>query len=40
MRVTIILIVVRTFGTVPKGLEKELEEMEIRERVETMQMNA
>ena len=30
MRVTVILIVVGTLGTVPKGLEKGLEQLEIR----------
>ena len=37
MKVTMILIVVGALETVPKGLEKRLEELEIRERIETIQ---
>ena len=37
MKVTIIPIVIGTFGTVTKKLTKELEDMEIRGRVKTIQ---
>ena len=37
MRVMVILIVINWLGTVPKGLERELEEFEIRGRIETIQ---
>ena len=35
LRVTVIPIVVSALGTVPKGLERKLEELEIRGRIET-----
>ena len=35
MRVTVIPIVVGAFGTVPKGLEKRLNESEIKAKIET-----
>ena len=34
MRMTVILIVVGVFGTVPKGLEKKLVELEIKGKLE------
>ena len=37
MKVTIILIVIGTFGTVTTGLLEGLEDLKIRERVETIQ---
>ena len=37
MRVTVIPIVAGALGTFPKGLEKRLEELEIRRRIETIQ---
>ena len=37
MKVTIILIVIRAFGTVTKGLLMGLEDLEIRGKVETIQ---
>ena len=40
MKVTIILIVIGTFGTVTKGLLKELEDLEVGGRVETIQTTA
>ena len=36
MKVTVIPIVVDMLGTVPKSLENRLEELEIRERIETI----
>ena len=36
MRVTLIPIVSGTLGTVPKGLDQGLKELEIRERIETV----
>ena len=36
MKVTLITIVVNALGTVPKGLEKRLEELKIRGRIETI----
>ena len=38
MKVTVIPIVARALETVPKGVEKKKEELEIRERIETIQM--
>ena len=40
MKVTIIPIVIGTFGTVTKGLLKGLEELEVGGRVETIQTTA
>ena len=40
MKVTIILIVIRVFGTVTKGLLKRLEDLEAGGRVETIQTTA
>ena len=40
MKVTVIPIVVGTLGMVPKGLEKRLEEVEIRGRIEIIQTTA
>ena len=40
MNVTIILIVIGTFGTVTKGLLKGLEELEVGGREETIQTTA
>ena len=40
MRVMVILMVIDTLGTIPKGLEKRLEGLEIRERIETIQTSA
>ena len=37
MKVTIILIVIGAFGTVTKGLQKGLEDLEVGGRVETIQ---
>ena len=37
MKVTIIPIVIGTFGTVTKGLLKGLEDLEVGDRVETIQ---
>ena len=37
MEVTMIPIIIRTLGTIPKGLVKGLEDLEIREQVETIQ---
>ena len=37
MKVTVIPIIVGALGTVPKNLEKRLDEEEIRERIETIQ---
>ena len=37
MKVTVILIVIGTLGTTPKGLVEEQEDLEIREQVETIQ---
>ena len=36
MKVTVIPVVVRDLGMVPKGLEKRLGELEIRGRIETI----
>ena len=38
MKVTIVPIVIRAFGTITKGLLKGLEELEVGGRVETIQM--
>ena len=40
MKVTIVPIVVGAFGTIPKGLLKGLEDLEVGGRVETIQMTA
>ena len=40
MKVTIVLIVIGAFGTVTKGLLKELEDLEFGGRVETIQTTA
>ena len=40
MRVTVIPIVIGVLGTVSKGLERGLEELEIEGRIETMQTTA
>ena len=40
MKVTIVLIVIGAFGTLTKGLLKGQEDMEFRERVETIQITA
>ena len=40
MRVKVIKIIICTFRTVPKGLERELEEVEIRGRIEIIQTTA
>ena len=40
MKVTVIPIVIGVLGTVPKGLESRLEELEIRGRMETIQTTA
>ena len=40
MKVTVIPIVIGALGTVTKGLIKELEDLEIRRQVETIQMTA
>ena len=40
MKVTVIPIVIGALGTILKGLIKELEEVEIREQVETIQTTA
>ena len=40
MKVTIMPIVIGTFGTVTKGLLKGLEDLEVRGRVETIQTTA
>ena len=40
MNVTIILIVISAFGTVTKGLLKGLEDLEVGDRVETIQTTA
>ena len=37
MEVSVIPIVIGTLGTIPKGLVKELEDLEIRGQVETIQ---
>ena len=37
MKVAVILIVVGAHGTVPKGLEKRLEKLEIRRRIKSIQ---
>ena len=38
MRVMVIPVVIGAFGTVPKGLERGLEELELGERIETIQI--
>ena len=40
MKVTVIPIVVRALGTIPKGMAKELKDLEIRGQVETIQTTA
>ena len=40
MKVTVIPIVIGALGTAPKGLERGLEELEIRGRIETVQTTA
>ena len=40
IKVTVIPVVTAIFGTVPKGLERGLEEWEIRGRIETIQTTA
>ena len=40
MRVTVIPLVIGALGTVPKGLERGLVELEIRERIETIETTA
>ena len=40
MKVTIVPIVISTFGSITKGLLKGLEDLEVGERVETIQMSA
>ena len=40
MLVTVIIIVVNTFETVPKGLERGLEQLEIGGTIETIQTKA
>ena len=40
MRMTVVPIVIGALGTIPKGLEKEREELEIRGRLETIQVTA
>ena len=40
MKVTVIPVVTGTLETIPKGLVKELEELEIRGRTETIQTTA
>ena len=40
MKVMVIPIVIGTLGTIPKGLEKKLEELEIIERIKTTQTTA
>ena len=40
MKVTIIPIVICTFGTVTKGLQKKLEDLEVGGRVKTIQTTA
>ena len=40
MKVTIVPIVIGAFGTIPKGLFKGLEDLEVGGRVETIQMTA
>ena len=40
MKVTIIPIVIGAFGTVTKGLQKELKDLEVGGRVETIQTTA
>ena len=40
MRVKVIPIVVGALGTIPKSLEKRLEDLEIRGRIETIQTTA
>ena len=40
MKVTIVPIVIGAFGTITKGLLKDLEDLEVGRRVETIQMRA
>ena len=40
MVLTVIPIVIGVLGTIPKGLEQELNELEIRRRAETIQATA
>ncbi len=40
MKVTIVPIVIGALGTIPKGLLKGLEDLEVGGRVETVQMTA
>ena len=40
MKVTIVLIVIGAFGTIAKGLLKDLEDLEVGGRVETILMSA
>ena len=40
MRVKVVPIVIGALGTVPKGLERSLDELEIRGRIETIQTTA
>ena len=40
MRVTVIQIVVGAFGMVPKSLETEQEELEMKGKIETIQITA
>ena len=40
MKVTIVPIVIGAFGTITKGLLKDLEDLEVGGRVETIQMTA
>ena len=40
MKLTVIPVVIGTLGTVPKGLERGLEELEIRERIEIIETTA
>ena len=40
MKVTIVPIVIGAFGTLTKGLSKELQDLEVGERVETIQTKA
>ena len=40
MKVTVIPVVIGILGTIPKSLERGLEELEIRERIENIQTKA
>ena len=40
MRVKVVPIIIGALGTVPKGLEKSLSELEIKGRIETIQTTA